>query len=248
MGSSEGADRQLFEYAFHQGVPIAVLTDGQEWSFYLPAEQGRYDERRVYKLDLLERTTGEAKERLNRFLSYERICSGEALEAARSDYQDVAHNREMERTFPKACKSLLEEPDSLLPELLAKKVEDLCGYKPDFDMCSEFLESIRSGLPPGDTLFEQRPHQPLRPSLSGAADLNNRRSPENRKLHFQRDSVQGRFCQGRHDQDFSTACPRRFEIFRAICISSPRKDKSVSGKKQKRSLSEYSRLGSDRLF
>ena len=103
VGSSEGADRQLFEYAFHQGVPIAVLTDGQEWSFYLPAEQGRYDERRVYKLDLLERTTGEAKERLNRYLSYERICSGEALEAARSDYQDVAHSREMERTFPKAC-------------------------------------------------------------------------------------------------------------------------------------------------
>ena len=30
VGSSEGADRQLFEYAFHQGVPIAVLTDGQE--------------------------------------------------------------------------------------------------------------------------------------------------------------------------------------------------------------------------
>lgn len=184
VGSSEGADCQLFEYAFHQGVPIAVLTDGQEWSFYLPAEQGRYDERRVYKLDLLERTTGEAKERLNRYLSYERICSGEALEATRSDYQDVAHSREMERTFPKAWKSLLEEPDSLLPELLAKKVEDLCGYKPDFDVCSEFLESIRSGPPPGDTLFEQRSHQPLRPSLSGAADLNNRRPQKIGKFIF----------------------------------------------------------------
>lgn len=54
IGHVDGADRQLFEYAFHEGVPIAVLTDGQEWSFYLPGEQGRYDERRVYKLDLLE--------------------------------------------------------------------------------------------------------------------------------------------------------------------------------------------------
>ena len=42
VGKSEGADRQLFEYAFHTGVPMAVLTTGQEWHFYLPAEQGTY--------------------------------------------------------------------------------------------------------------------------------------------------------------------------------------------------------------
>ena len=46
VGLSDGADKQLFEYAFHSGVPMAILTDGQEWSFYLPGEQGRYDERR----------------------------------------------------------------------------------------------------------------------------------------------------------------------------------------------------------
>ena len=33
VGQSEGADRQLFEYAFHAGVPLAVLTTGQEWHF-----------------------------------------------------------------------------------------------------------------------------------------------------------------------------------------------------------------------
>ncbi|HYE97116.1 MAG TPA: hypothetical protein VD962_12985, partial [Rubricoccaceae bacterium] len=27
-GHGVGADRQLFEYAFHEGVPLAVLTDG----------------------------------------------------------------------------------------------------------------------------------------------------------------------------------------------------------------------------
>ncbi|MBM2825867.1 MAG: hypothetical protein HW402_1531 [Dehalococcoidales bacterium] len=30
VGLSESADRQLFEYAFHLGVPMAILTDGQE--------------------------------------------------------------------------------------------------------------------------------------------------------------------------------------------------------------------------
>ena len=35
--------------------PFVVLTDGETWSFYLPAEQGSYEDRRVYKLDLFER-------------------------------------------------------------------------------------------------------------------------------------------------------------------------------------------------
>lgn len=148
VGLSEGADRQLFEYAFHVGVPMAILTDGQQWSFYLPGEQGCYDERRVYKLDLLERSTEEASKRLSRYLNYKSVCSGEALKAARSDYINVARNREIETTFPNAWTALLEERDSLLLDLLADKVEDFCGYKPDLDTCSNFLEKkIKSGEP-----------------------------------------------------------------------------------------------------
>lgn len=37
IGQSDGAERQLFEYAFHIGVPMAILTDGREWNFFLPA-------------------------------------------------------------------------------------------------------------------------------------------------------------------------------------------------------------------
>ena len=68
VGQSKGADRQLFEYAFHKGVPMAVLTDGQEWNFFLPTEQGDYGERQLYKLDLLERDPQEAEASLKRYL------------------------------------------------------------------------------------------------------------------------------------------------------------------------------------
>lgn len=74
IGKSDGADRQLFEYSFHQGIPMAILTDGQEWHFFLPGEQGDYGERRVYKLDLLERNLDECAGRLNRYLNYDAIC------------------------------------------------------------------------------------------------------------------------------------------------------------------------------
>lgn len=139
---SEKADRQLFEYAFLAGVQMAILTDGREWCFYLPVEQGHYSERLAYEFDLLEEETAEALERLRRYLSYERIRSGEALQAARADYQNVVREREVKRTFPQAWNALLEGRDSLLSEMLAEKVQDLSGYKPDLEACGKFLQSI----------------------------------------------------------------------------------------------------------
>lgn|SRR5574337_95297 len=147
VGQAQGADRQLFEYAFHQGVPIAILTDGQEWHLYLPAEQGHYDDRRVYKLDLLEREPNESESRFRRYLDYSPVCSGSALESARVDYRDVNRDRQIREALPRAWQELLKEPDDFLAELLADKVEDICGYKPDVDSCSQFIRSITGSRP-----------------------------------------------------------------------------------------------------
>lgn len=134
-----GADRQLFEYAFHSGVPMAVLTDGREWIFFLPGERGSYDERMVCKLQLLQQDVEDAAGLLERYLSYDRVSSGKALDAARSDYQDVVRARETAGALPKIWRALLEEPDSLLLDLLADKYEEMNGDKPDLDSCRRFL-------------------------------------------------------------------------------------------------------------
>ena len=142
VGVAESGERQLFEYAFHRGVPLAVLTDGQEWNFYLPAGEGNYQDRRVYKLDLLERDLSECSYRLGRYLSHEDVASGVAFENAQSDYKDANREREIERILPQAWDALLSEADDLLVEILADKVADLCGYKPDSETCADFLSSI----------------------------------------------------------------------------------------------------------
>ena len=102
VGQAEGGDRQLFEYAFHRGVPVAMLTDGQKWSFYLPGEEGHYEEWRVYKIDLLERNATACDDRLTRYLGHMRVMSGDALEAARTDYRDAARLRQITATLPRA--------------------------------------------------------------------------------------------------------------------------------------------------
>ena len=169
LGQTNTGDRQLFEYAFHQGVPMAVLTDGHEWSFYLPGEEGQYEERRVYKLDLLERSPAESTERLHRYLKYQRVTSGEALSAARDDYKDVTRGRHIAATIPKAWHQLLSGPDELLVDLLADKVEDICGYKPDPDACSQFIQTKGdpqpgseggNHIPPSETPVSDPPSTP----------------------------------------------------------------------------------------
>ena len=139
IGKDEGADRQLFEYAFHVGVPLAVLTDGRQWSFYLPGEQGSYDERRVYRLDLVDRDLDECEKRLQRYLNFSDCCSGKAVEAAKEDYRDQTKKRQIHQTLPQAWARLIKEPDELLVELLTNEVESLCGYKPDLDLVASFV-------------------------------------------------------------------------------------------------------------
>ncbi len=140
IGKIEGSEKQLFEYAFHQGVPMAILTDGAEWQFFLPAEQGNYDDRRVYKLDLLERESEEIVKRFNRYLNYNDICNGTSVENARKDYKNVAKEREIKRTLPEAMIKLINESDELLVDLLSEKVESLCGYSPDQDVVINYLK------------------------------------------------------------------------------------------------------------
>ncbi len=169
LGQSGGADRQLFEYAFYRGVQLAILTDGQEWHFFLPAEQGDYSERRVYKLDILERDPHESIERLRRYLDYKRMCTGEAIEAARKDYRDVTKERQIQQTLPEAWKKLVEEPDELLLELVADRVESLCGYKPDPVVVASFLN--------GGMLFKGTVPQPAKAIANPPVDRTPKREP-----------------------------------------------------------------------
>ncbi|MGA3169566.1 MAG: hypothetical protein ABSE62_00990 [Chthoniobacteraceae bacterium] len=143
-GRVEGGDQQLFEYAFHNGVPMAILCDGKTWGFYLPAEQGTYDERRVYKLDLQERAPEEAVEKLTRYLSFQRTVSGSAIEDARRDYRDRNRRALARKTIPEAWTDLVEGEEPSLLERLATEVETKCGVKPEIDDIVAFLKTLRA--------------------------------------------------------------------------------------------------------
>ena len=144
VGKIEGAEKQLFQYAFHTGVPIAILTDGREWHFFHPSGQGDYRERRVYKLDLVERSSEESAERFSRYLNYESIRTGEAVKAIEEDYRDVLQQRQVSTRLPEAWNKLVEDGDEFLLDVVAEKVESLCGYRPTDEQVLDFLKSLEN--------------------------------------------------------------------------------------------------------
>lgn len=146
-GKAEDSVKQALEYAFHTGVPFIVLTDGKTWSFYLPAEQGSYEDRRVYKLDLFERPANEAAEILIRYMAHSRVESGEAIETARKEYRNRNRRSQARAAIPDAWRELIANGDEGLLELLASAVESKAGIRPEDDDITEYLAGL--GRPVG---------------------------------------------------------------------------------------------------
>lgn len=178
IGQITGGDKQLFEYAFHEGVPMAILCDGREWSFYLPGEHGSYEDRRVYKLDLLERKLEEISKYLRRYLEFDRVKSGKAMQAARDDYRDASQKRQAEHTIPKDWQDIIEEPDELFIEILVEKTESICGFRPDVEQIENFIVEtlVEKRITPSDPIFTPTKPPVVPPATVGKTNSTRRKS------------------------------------------------------------------------
>ncbi len=159
VGNIKGAEEQLFGYDSRVRVPIAILTDGREWQFFHPTGEGTWAERKVCELDLITGDSGENAERLNRYLNYESILMGEAVEAIKEDYEKVVQQRQVATQLPEAWNRLVEEADEFLLHTVAEKTEILCGHRPTDDQVLNFLKNLEKKT-------ELNPRGPLSPTIS----------------------------------------------------------------------------------
>ena len=150
-GKAEDGVRQSLECAFHTGVPFVVLTDGGTWRFYLPAEPGDYEDRRVFKLDLHEHSAQRSAAVLEGYLHWQGVASGKALEDARSEHRSKARRALARQAIPHAWRRLVGLADELLIELVGDAVESQEGVRPDNADVLQFLVGL------GDQAFSQPP-------------------------------------------------------------------------------------------
>lgn len=137
--------KQLFEYCFHQGVPIAVLTDGRTWSFFFPAGQGDYEERRFAQIDLLDDEHRDAAVTLATFLDMEDVKSQRARRRAERAYEAARFQKQAASKFATVWGKLLSGPEPLLLDLFSEEVENATGVRPDPERAAEFIRGQAVG-------------------------------------------------------------------------------------------------------
>ena len=148
VGNIETAERQLFEYAFHEGIPILILTDGQKWRFFHPSGAGDYQDRLVWELDLIVDDGEAGAARLDRYLNYEFVRTGTAGQSIAEDYYNIFQSREALRHLPEAWKNLVSdtsEDSEFLIEAVQSETERLCGSRPTGEQIFAFLNTLGKG-------------------------------------------------------------------------------------------------------
>ena len=133
---------QLLRYAFDEGVPLAVLTDGLVWWLYLPTAGGSWEQRRFFRVNFCGRRPADAAGALHRFLNRDGVVSGEAQEEARREFESQERDRRIRAALQDAWHRVLGDPGSLLRDLLAEAVEEISGHQPDRDTIADFLQGM----------------------------------------------------------------------------------------------------------
>jgi len=138
--------QQLLEYCFQQGVKLAALTNGRTWWFYLPLQEGSWEQRRFLTIDLESQEPDTVELRFMQYLSRDEVGSGRAVSAAENLVQSQQRVDTISKTVIEAWNQIVERPDELLVELISEATERICGFKPDSEMIEQFLAQHLSDL------------------------------------------------------------------------------------------------------
>ena len=146
--SLEKHQKQLLDYAFRQGVKVAILTNGLTWWFYLSLRAVSWEQRKVTTVELDKQDKEEISHKLMNLLGKENVRSGKAVQNAEVLYK----KHRISATLPEAWNQLVSEPEDLIVDLLVDKTKELCGEETDKNEVERFLsahlQNIRVTSPP----------------------------------------------------------------------------------------------------
>lgn len=170
VGKIEIGEGQLFEYAFHGGASIVVLTDGRNWWLYFTFGQGDHRDRRFAEVDLQDGDPNRNADLLLRYLQREAVLDGEARKRAETDLEARWKQRTADEALPAIWNRILSEGEGPLVELIRQRVEAECGVSPSEDSVRRFLRQVPvHGDPPPQPVPAPAPKPSTPPPESASA-------------------------------------------------------------------------------
>lgn len=156
----ETHQEQLLGYSFREGVKQAILTNGITWWFYLPLNEGSWEQRRFFTADFFEQDQTAISEKLIELLSRCNVASGDALKTAEHLYKGHQKKNILRDALPKAWHKILNDPDDLFVELLVETTEKLSGFRPEIKEVERFIAAIQNS-PIGKLESSPSPIEPV---------------------------------------------------------------------------------------
>lgn len=139
-GSSlDDAEHQLLQYAFIASVPLAILTDGLKWRFYLPSAS---EDIHICTLDVKKDPSDEVVSKLVRYLSFENTISNKSTKNAKHDLNERVTKEEIAQAWE------LLASDKLI-DILIKETKRIYGNTPERRYVEEFLRSLHGNKKEG---------------------------------------------------------------------------------------------------
>ncbi|KAA3610676.1 MAG: restriction endonuclease subunit R [Calditrichaeota bacterium] len=138
----EKHQEQLLNYSFKEGVKLAILTNGITWWFYLPLNEGNWEQRRFYSIDIIEQDSSSAANKFIDFLEYDNIKTSHSLTQAEKLYKGRLKNKIIKENIPKAWNKIISEKDEFLIEIINDTVEKLCGIRANESDIINFIDTI----------------------------------------------------------------------------------------------------------
>jgi len=124
-------------------VKQAILTNDITWWFYLPLNEGSWEQRRFFTADFLQQDQSAIAEKLVDLLSRENITSGNALKTAEHLYKGRQKRNILRDALPKSWYKILNDPDDLFVELLIETTEKISGFRPEIEDVEKFIIDIQ---------------------------------------------------------------------------------------------------------
>ncbi len=159
---------QLLNYSFQEGVKLSILTNGITWWFYLPLNEGSWEQRKFYSIDLLQQEPKDIALRFIDFLERNNISTGQSIGNAETIYKGQQKKNIVRDTIPKAWNKIVSEPDKSLAELLSETTEKICGYRAEIDLVENFLSKYKDSWLVSDIPTSERKRTRLPRARKGA--------------------------------------------------------------------------------
>ena len=138
-------ERQLLALSAREEVPLAALTNGLRWLLFLWSPRGGRMERRFCEIDLREDPEAAAAD-VNRYLTRDRVCNGQAARSAERALRDSNRETVDRRAVIQGWRQVVGGLDEGLIELVATAAEQRAGHRPDNRLVRRVLAENRAAL------------------------------------------------------------------------------------------------------